>query len=486
MRKVTIVRLGIVAAIAAIGVVGAVASGCSGDDNNPVTGNDGGTGNDGSTGTTGTTGMDGSTGTTGHDGGGNDGSVDAAPPNPAELVLVHAAPYVPPARFCFATVNASDAGTIVPIAPAPDTPNPVTPGNIPAIVNGTIGAFSPSSGAELKTLTIRPYLITNIAAIAGDVNADGGVGVGPDGGAEETCSQLVGAKGRLSATGVDGGPPDYWQLNDIPSGTLQDNGAYLLSLVGCLPGLDPTAGAAKCGSDYNPATGNVKVTYTALDTTTAAPDGGIGIQFTNLSSALQGEPFVVPNPDGGAPLPIHGPASAGVIPGIVLPPTTDGGSPTFSPFGATPVSFDGTKVSALVAVSIDPAALSTATLGQLPIIAAVTEPPTDDAGSQGVPYPGRTVVIDDAGDTTFVPGDLIGLPFSTVQSLSRWDLSTADASTPKNFAAGQNYTFALVGDPQAPPLAIIGDAGTPVQNPAYDGRGLHFVAFPNKFAMPGQ
>ncbi|HEY2516857.1 MAG TPA: hypothetical protein VGI39_38565, partial [Polyangiaceae bacterium] len=136
---------------------------------------------------------------------------------------------------------------------------------------------------------------------------------------------------------------------------------------------------------------------------------------------------------------------------------------------------------------IDPAAIAQASAGQLPIFAAITEPLSDDAGSQGVPYPGTTVVIDDAGDTTFVPGDLLGLPFGVVQQLSRWDLSTADASTPVNFAAGQNYTFALLGDPQAPPLLVIDpDSGAPVQNQNYDGRGLHFVAFPNKFAMPGQ
>jgi hypothetical protein len=151
--------------------------------------------------------------------------------------------------------------------------------------------------------------------------------------------------------------------------------------------------------------------------------------------------------------------------------------------GAAPVPYAASAVipTTAAAVPLDPAAVSTATGGQLPLFGVLTLPGSDPDGGGGpvpYPYPGH-VLTDEAGAPVgFAPGDLIALPFSAIQQLSRWDLSTASGSTPANFAAGQTYTFALMGDPAAEQL-VGADGG---QNPNYTGKGLHIVAFPNKFA----
>ncbi len=72
------------------------------------------------------------------------------------------------------------------------------------------------------------------------------------------------------------------------------------------------------------------------------------------------------------------------------------------------------------------------------------------------------------------------MPLSAIQVLSAWTASTK--ASPASFQTGLAYTFLLVGDPAAPGLVIASpDGGATTPNPAYDGRGLHFVAFPNVF-----
>ncbi len=92
----------------------------------------------------------------------------------------------------------------------------------------------------------------------------------------------------------------------------------------------------------------------------------------------------------------------------------------------------------------------------------------------GVTFPNPT------SSAPYPNGDILAFPLSTIFALSRWSDSTASA--PATFLNGVAYTFVLVGDPAAPPLAIQpDDGGAASLNPAYDGRGLHVVAFPNQF-----
>jgi hypothetical protein len=177
-----------------------------------------------------------------------------------------------------------------------------------------------------------------------------------------------------------------------------------------------------------------------------------------------------------------------VLPGFLVPPAPDSGAttPTWIPLGAAPVPYSASALTAATSVPIDPAALATATTGSFPIFGVLTLPGGGDGGAPNpIQYPGGNYPLGPDGGLVFVQGDLLGLPTSAVQSLSRWDLSTADGSTPPSFTGGLTYSFALLGDPQAQPLAVPNpDGGSPIRNPNYDGRGLHFVAFPNKFAMP--
>jgi hypothetical protein len=472
MRKVSMVRLGIATAVATLGVAGVIASGCSGDDNNgpPAPGPDGGS-DTGSSSDTSTPTTDTGTGTK------DTGTTDTGPGGPgAQLILIHAAPGVPPIRLCFANIVAGKP-TVV-LTPAPDAPTPPQAGlmGIPAFPPGAIGAFSPvGSGVSVATYQIRPFLI-NAMAIANDVNFDGGNGVNTtDGGPEETCADLIGADGTGGRLKLG---QDYWQLPDIMKGMLQDGKTYMLPIVGCVGG-DP-GGVAKCGSTFTDG-GNVNYGLAALDTTTPAPDGGIGVQFANFSSAVVGESLVVGQlPDGG-PL-LHGPASLGVVPSMVAL-QADGGITTAIVGDGGPVGYDPNVITPLTQLPIDPAAIAAATDGGLPLFTAIFTP----GGAGGIPdptqYPGHPTFDEAGAPTGFELGDLFALPLNVVAALSQWSASAT--GTPPTFSAGQNYTFVLVGNPTANPLTITLDSGAQIPNPGYVvGYGPHFVAFPNKFMTP--
>ncbi|HEY2514283.1 MAG TPA: hypothetical protein VGI39_25625, partial [Polyangiaceae bacterium] len=218
---------------------------------------------------------------------------DAAPPppsegglpNPPNLVLVHGAPGVPPFRFCWATQNGSTT-SVVPIPATPDTPSIQGPPGIPV---GSIQSYSPAPGATLEGITLVPFLITNLAAVANDVNYDAGEGVNlADGGLEEPCTALIGnggSGGRLTPE------VDYTALAPIPAGTIKNGGTYLVSLLGCLPGSAPDGGPNACGAAYDGGS-NAHFEIVPLDTSTTVPTFAIGVQFVQASSALEGSSYV--------------------------------------------------------------------------------------------------------------------------------------------------------------------------------------------------
>ena len=288
---------------------------------------------------------------------------------------------------------------------------------------------------------------------------DGGfTGVGPDGGPEETCDRLIGSHGAgatdLPVPGRLRPGADYFQVAAIPAGTLGDGSTYLLSLTGCLPGAEPGAGAVACGAGYDGGS-SAQIGIAQLDTTTPAPAAGIGAQFAHRSSALQ----VASAFDGSVE--VHGPASRGVIP-VLLVPSSDAGP-------GSVVTLEGTGAPVLFSAT----ALAPATSGSYAV----------DPLQPGVSF-GAILLPADGGAPVFKPypdGDLLAMPLTVIEALSRWDRTSTGA--PAAFTAGQSYTFVLVGDPAQPSLAIAnpdGGAGE-VLDPSYDGRGLHFVAFPNWF-----
>jgi hypothetical protein len=394
---------------------------------------------------------------------------------PANVVVVHTAPGAPPFRICFGTSFGGSAPQVVPITALPDSPSsspgfpsmgpyPSVGAGAPGIYPGTVGALPQIT--DLSNISLVPFIVL-ASSVAGDVNFDGGNGVNTaDGGPEEDCIHLIGThglgvgpdphvgsiNGRLVA-GVD-----FFQLPTVPAGSLLDQHTYLWTLDGCLPGAVPHATEnMTCGPSYDGGVG-IGLGLAQLDTTTDPGSAKIGVQFAHRSTAIENTPVEVT--PGGAPVLLHAAASAGVYPLLndVAPVAPVALAPLakYSENGVTPVE----------PIAID-VATPTTSFG-------VWVTPLDGGAPNEEPWPGSL----SGGVAT--PGDLLQLPLSEVQALSAWGKTTASA--PPAFQLGTNYTFILVGDPAAEPLfRERDDGGAPLPNPAYDGRGVHFLAFPNVF-----
>ncbi len=492
MRKVTMVRLGIAAAITALGAIGAGASGCTSDDSstNP---SDAGNGSDSPV-----TNPDGGGPPPGDGGPTPDGvAPDSGPPAvDAKLIVVHAAPGLGPVRLCFA-ITSGGTSTVANTAALPDNTTSAPPylappsfladggtavvaQGTPGIYPGTIGAFPDIT--SLQKTAITPYLID--ATLVAGQRSDGGTG---DGGVELTCQQLVGLHGLgTAADNATLTADQFTTLPTIPSQTFLDNHTYLLSLTGCVGSFAVSATATAgnitaaniCGADWVAGTGNVAVGIAPIDSTSTPADGGWGVQFAHRSTMLEGTNL--PVQVGPSTFITHGAASTGLAPGFVTTTLVDAGDdaaavPTeaFLPLGA-PVKTGGTQITAYSSVSVDPTSSD---------FAVVTTPGSlPDGGTVFLPWP---VSVPPGGDAP-IAADLIAVPLNVIQLLSGWAGSTA--TSPTTYAPGTGFTFVILGS--AVDVAQLTtsnpDGGTtPVQNPAYDGRGLHVVAFPNVFtAIP--
>jgi hypothetical protein len=385
-----------------------------------------------------------------------------------------------------------------------DTVAPGTPGVYP----GSIGAL-PTFGTSVQNLTITPFII-DAAQIPGEINFDGGAGLAPDGGAEDTCTTLIGPHGKGTTDSTPGlltAGVQFWQLPDIASGTLKDNNTYLLALTGCLPGFNASAteiaaglgadpvvdvnGANICGPGYDGGAPTLQITVNELDTTTAIPggaDGGVGMQFVNLSTAIDNNPFLYPVT--GIGVLVHPPASEGVLPGIpgeavivgdggteedgAAAPPTETIVPTFTPIAAAPQT-------AVPATGALPAAV---TVPGLPILnsdggagpaafGVLTAPGTAPDGGESLTY----YPFQQTGPTTISPGDQFPIPLSDVFALSGWTHTTLSAVP--YFVNGQSYVFIMMGSNDVGVPQLLNSAGA--TNDQYDGRGLHIVAFPTTF-----
>jgi hypothetical protein len=336
----------------------------------------------------------------------------------------------------------------------PDDPStsPATPtlGAFPGVAAGTPGLYPGALSAPLPAINGLGGIAVSVYAllassVSADVSDDGGLGVGPDGGAQESCVALVGPRGQ----GTSDSPPgrlvagrDFFAVGTMPAGTFSDGASYLVALTGCLGG---SGAAAACGNGYDGGT-NVALGVARLDTTTVI-DGGVGAQFAPRSTALEGE--VLLDDAGGV---LHAAATSGVIPVFVI----DGGIVPLAAADAGLFFGASTLFPATVAsVMVDPASAS-ASFGVLLV-------PTDGGAPSTQPYPS---------------GDLFSSPLASIAALSAWPTWSTTSS---GFGAA-SYTFVLVGDPFAPPPQTLAADGGGAPNPAYDGRGLHFVAVPNRFA----
>ena len=360
MRKVTMVRLGIAAAITCLGGLGALASGCTSDDN------------------------------TGQPLGRRHKRRHRHEPerrtaaarrrrwHDGRRALTRARPSrtrsfdpssTPPPAFArtasrIATATGTAAPSVAPIAAIPDSHGSAPPWNAPPAYgpgyNGGVGAVAPGTPGlypgtiaavpDITTLAqfaITPYVID--ANLIANNTADGG----PD--RRRGAHLRVSSSGRTAAAAL----PRRARSSSsptVPSGTFKDGTTWLLSATGCLPGFEPSTlgqgasitagghlrrqlrwcGAQRCAQRR----------AAPLDTTTVAADGGWGVQFAQRSSAIEGTPFPIPEGET-----THPAASARLLPGFIesVTVTLDAGSDdagdagpttittqTFAPLGATP------------------------------------------------------------------------------------------------------------------------------------------------------
>jgi hypothetical protein len=419
---------------------------------------------------------------------------------PASLVVAHTAPGVPPIRLCFATGSGASP-FVVGIPALPDGPAAAPPypaGSYPGVTAGTPGIypgtlFAVPTVAYLSSIQLTPFAIL-ASSVANDVNFDGGAGVNAaDGGLEEDCVHLIGTHGLGTGDTGAGSIPgrltpgtDYFPLGSIPASTLLDDDAYLVTVNGCLPGgeADPPAAAAgyTCGPGYDGGV-SIGVGVAQLDTTTK-PDGGtIGVQFAHRSTAFENTPIVycADPPSCSVILPVHDPATDGVWPAFFQ--YSSAGTPGYVPidvapsagpvtYGANTVTPATTVTGGAAVLSVNLAGVDAGVAGYFPTVFGVSVQPLDGGPPNMAPWPGLPAPPNGTG-----PGDVYALPLSTIEAASEWTASIASTPGGASFSYGQTYTLILVGDPLAQ-QSVLSDGGA---NPAFDGRGLHFLAFPNEF-----
>jgi hypothetical protein len=274
--------------------------------------------------------------------------------------------------------------------------------------------------------------------------------VGEDAGTPR-CPSLLRDGGIDASTGTNGNleyGKGFWQLGDIPAGTLQRNKSYILAVTGCANNATATPGFCgpdDAGADFNPnganppGNGNLKAILVELDTTSTVATDEIAAAALNLSpqqntaaaKAVIGEykPTLLNADalDGGA----NGDAAASRF-----AITANGAELVYNRNATTPSPV--AKIKGLLTASGYYAfAPSGGTPGADPNLLAPRAPQKlNNAGGSG--------------------------STSTVQAASFGD---PDASAPQVYVNGKAYTFVLVGDPTL-------DAN---QGP----RRMHAVAFPN-------
>jgi len=422
MRRTTWIRVGVGGVIlGGVAGGGVLAVGCSSDDSNVVNTNpgpdasgdhtvpppnDGGNGNDAT----------------------NDAS-DAATGPQALAYLVHAAPDMPPLRFCFGLAGLPDGGSIVVTGgfhAAPDSV--VAPFPIAGLFPGFGGPLN-NDGFDLATINIDVFAIdaTKIANNANDA--------GPDGGAEIPCEGLIGPDGQGNATDAGGTLTqgvDYWLLTTIPMGMLAHGTSWLAAVTGCLP-TEPDASAALLCP--NGQAGNLGLSSWQLDNATAVAGGSIGAQFVQASSPWDNE------------MPVLGGMATAA--GFAIPnPAADAGDGSAPSTISVPISLDSPYGS-----------IKPATLAAVP---GVTYDGTSDFFVSSLTADGGTVAV-------------VGYPLPLVQALT-WPTTPPTGAA---LANGAGFAFVFVGDPLASPF--IGPDGGPLAQDAggqFNGLAPHVLAFP--------
>jgi hypothetical protein len=187
------------------------------------------------------------------DASGDSDAATAPPPAPPPwLLLVNASPDFGAMYLCLSTQLI--------------TPN-VLPSALPLFPQNMGGALyyraaPPYDAVDLTTFDISLYGVSpQVAATASGTLSGGGAG----------CADLV-TSSQASLLGT------------ILAGTLAHEASYLVAIVGCVSHDD--AGSV-CGARDDAGSGNLALQISRVDNTTAAPEGGIGVQFAQASTAWE-------------------------------------------------------------------------------------------------------------------------------------------------------------------------------------------------------
>ena len=390
----------------------------------------------------------GTDGTTPGDTGAPDAPADGPTPlpdagTPAKIFLVHAGTNLGPntsntgafaggVRVCFATATKPSPGD----GDFQPTPFPALPSDgggaapYPGLFIGTGGPF-PSSGADLEQITIRPYLMN-----AQSLNNRNIVGQDPS---VPRCGKL------LTDGGIDGSAGsnleqnvDFWQLADIPAGTLKKEKTYILAVTGCTADAENVTpgfcGNADTGGVYTPTgqpgAGNLKILVVELDTLAGVAADEFAAAALNLS-------------------PQHETAKA-------LPTV-----PNFQPLLTSDLDASTTRhpvVPAFGEVAYNRNATAPTPIAKIKGLVTSTgyfalgPAPNPDPLNQGVSGPAK---LNNAG--TAPPATQRTVQFAT----------TGSTDTTELYVNGRAYTFVLVGDPT-------------VQDANQGPRQLHYIGIPNK------
>lgn len=263
---------------------------------------------------------------------------DAAPPPESQkIIFVHAANWLGTAfESGTGPAEAVNGAIRLCLRAGPEGTNPFLP--VPALPNKSAGglpfpALLPGTGGVLPAKT--DFSTTRLEGYAMNAALMASKGFGSGAGANTSCGDLFSKGFNPDAGPGDGGVQlaegvDYIKVGVIPAGTFANESTYVVSVQGCAKGYtDATVGvvAAKCGSSYNPTTGNLELKVTKLDRG-AVGTSELGAQFMHVTSAAD----------------VIGPVNPGVVSGGA---DAGGDAGAFKPFSPAAVAYNA-PITALV------------------------------------------------------------------------------------------------------------------------------------------
>jgi hypothetical protein len=344
----------------------------------------------------------------GSDAGGNPDSPsgDTAPPDatdapasdagtpPPGVLIVQASPSLKDQRFCWSVGTGSG---LSPTARPYPWATPMVASNYPGVpMGGAIALADATSmaGGDLTIYALDARPVADAERTLDCIHSN-----------DCSCNSLVQSR-AVDTSAVH-------QMPTIPSGTIIPGATVVLWAHGCLAS-DPAASVSRCGSDWSPATGNLRMDFVSVPgASLPAPDGGVlAVQAAQLSPALA--------------------LLAGDAGAVVS-------------FGAQGAA-DASVVTTLSAPN--------QILPSAPLQVA-TRIPLASFGQLGF-------AVDVGGDGG------AHLWMSLAQSL---DLVDPTQDPTQYFAQPTSYLVTVVGDPAGAPPNATGDA-------SYDGTGLHLLVLP--------